>query len=196
MLTAAEAQQGLASVTFRDEQRWSQNLDFPSITTTEVTAWAASGCWTEDQEVPEPSGALGMRSVTAPNAHIGQVRQLAVFPDAAAAAAAFADLRATIRGCQAANTGLVQDGLSTEFVGGQLQLGDESFWTSDRQFAEQNEDEPVLQHWSMAHVLVLDGNVITVLAGPAGNDSVRAKTVADLSAEWEQLRHQYAPMLR
>ncbi len=200
VLTAAEAAQGLTGVAFREEQRWAEDLDFPSTTTTEVTAWAASGCWAEAQEVPKPSGALGMRTVTAPGPESGQVRQLAVFPDAATAGAAFADLRATIRGCQAASASPDRGGVSTEFVGAQLQFGDESFWTADKQVVvspgEGGGEVGSELFYSVADLLVLDGNVVTVLSNPAYLDSGREETVANLSAEWEQLRPQYAPMLR
>lgn len=211
-LSAEEAQQGLAA--FRlpgEDERESQSTDeFPHLVSQSIEPWAvAAGCGAPVEVAPR--GALAMRTSTLYGPDNRSARQIAVFPDAAVAGAAFAELLETVRVCSAVTAEDVS--LSQSFLGGRLAHGDESYWTAFVPKWGEGEIDPALAEstrplgmdgllygsekpFGAADILVLDGNVVTVASDPAYLDTGRADTVARLSDEWEQTRGRYAALLR
>lgn len=206
----ADIQATLADFRFEDEEDWLAQPDFPMEISTEPTRWALYWCETTPQAGPDRL--LGMRTVTKPWAHTAERRQLAVFENADAAQSAMTDLRAAVRSCQeqAQGTRTLDEGggeysVEHSFVGEQLSLGDESFWTARRLVVVEGNDiwRVGLEQESTATLFVLDQNVILIASGPAVSPHLREfgpptreAWVVEASAEYERARERYAAALR
>ncbi len=197
-LQQVEAQAFVEQVRFERERLWQQDADFPPQVDTSVQPLLVHGC---DQAIPG-GGVLAARTVLVPGAESGSLRQLAVFPDSATAAQAFDALRTAMRACHAAGSGPIegQPGVERSYVGGQVELGDESFWVGTRELVTAADDGAFSQgdelFYSTAALLVLDRNVVTVIDDPAFGDGLRATFVQESSAEWERLRPRYEAVRR
>lgn len=198
-LQRAEAQAFVEQLRFEHEPQWQESLDFPPQIDTSVRPLLAHGC---DQAVPG-EGVLATRTVLVPGAESGSLRQLALFPDATSAAQAFDVLRSAMRACHAAGSGPVegQPGVEVSFVGGQLALGDESFWVGTRDLVTADGGDGGFAQgdelfYSTAALLVLDANTITVIDDPASSGEMRATFVQEAGAEWEQLQPGYEDVRR
>lgn len=144
---------------------------------------------------------LAARSFQELGPDTGSWRQVTVFATAAEAAAAFSDLRAAMRPCHVPST--YQDGVYTldrSVVGGQLDLGDDSFWVGTKDVITAAEGLPARvgteQPYRTASLFVLDDNVVVHLEDPAAEDDRRAAFVEAASAEWEELRPSYEAVRR
>jgi hypothetical protein len=196
-VTQQEATAFVEAFRFEDEEEWAQDLDFASQVDTGATTLRAFGC----RDGRQVDGALAVRQVVRPGPDVGQSRAVAVYADAAAAAEVFAELRSAMRTCHA--TPYVFDGddayvSETTWVGGQLELGTESFWVGQREIVlERSDGSPVGDelYFSSAALLVLDGTTVTVIDDPAFTDEGRAQFVQDATAEWERLRPQLDPVV-
>lgn len=198
-LTEGEAQEGVAGLRFVPEDDWEADVDYPIIADTPQNRWVALGC---DEPRPLPSAALASRILSKGGPEAGQARQVVVFADADAAATAFGDLRAQLRACHATPRVSVFDTQeqTITMVGGQLELGDESFWVGEKLVITADSAAPEMvgreMFWSEATTYVLDDNVVTVLLDPAAQDSGRQTFVETSSAEWEQFAPSYEGLRR
>jgi hypothetical protein len=201
-LTQAEAQAFVEAMRFEDEDRWTEdeNIEtFPVFVDTSPTPFLAHGC---DPGLEEVSAALAMRTVTKSGAESGSSRQIALFDTPGSGAEAFADLRSYMRSCHGDGSSIVDMGdhkVEKSYVGGQLQLGDESFWVATKEVIVEHDDPDWVgkELWySTAALLALDGNVVTVIDDPAISEEMRAEFVEEATAEWEALQLQYEEVRR
>ncbi|GAB4068497.1 hypothetical protein GCM10028777_27720 [Angustibacter speluncae] len=195
-VTQEQAAAFVESFRFEDEDSYNASTDFPPLIQTVDTRMQAFGCVGE-QAVP---GALATRLVVAPGPDTSIIRQLGVYASTAVAAETFSTLRATMRACH--NQPYVYDDgqrvTETQYVGGQLELGDESFWVGQKILVTSAADQAEVgqeQFFAGAALLVLDGTTISYLEDPTWTDAGRAEFVENATAEWERLRPQLAPVM-
>ena len=191
-LDPAAVRRALTDLRFAREADWAQDVDFP------LEVSLDPGQWHNDcGEIGGTAGALAARSVLRPGAHAADGRQLAVYADPDAAREAMTRLRQQMRVCHEETSGPQDDlgpvPVETTFVGGQLDLGDESFWVGRR---DGYPDGPGELYFSMMNVVVLDRNVIFLGMAPASSDQARAAGVQELTAEWQALRPAYEALRR
>ena len=159
----------LSTFRFIVEDAWdAEGADFPSITEAGVRGWVTERC----DSGTGAGGAKAMRTVTKPDAHVGSARQVATFDSAASASAAMAALRTDLRTCQAELTGQLpvpQGPWVTEFAGGQLDTGDESFWTATRD-VDPGSSAEMSPSFTDLIVVVRSASLILVASAPAVTD--------------------------
>ncbi len=195
-LTGEEARAFVEELRFEREPATSEPDEWSRTSTTHLTMSAHECDPVPDQRV------LAARSYEDWGPDTGSLRQLTLFATADDARAAFADLRAAMRLCHAPFT--YQDGpylIDQTVVGGQLELGDESFWVATKGVIREAEGLPervgTEQPYKTASLLVLDDNVVVHIEDPAaGDDARRADFVATAGAEWERLQGRYEPVTR
>ena len=191
-LDPAAVRRALTDLRFAPEAEWDRFTDFPPEVSLEPADWH-NDCG----DIGGTAGALAARSVLRPGAHAADGRQLAVYADPAAAREAMDQLRQRMRTCHEERSGRQDDlgpvPVETSFVGGQLDLGDESFWVGRR---DGFPDGPGELYFSMMNLVVLDRNVIFLGMAPASSDDARASGVQELTAEWQALRPSYEPLRR
>ncbi len=148
-----------------------------------------------------------MRTVIA-GAAVPSSGQVAVFSDAWDAATAFSELRAAIQACQDESERDTRIAgpltLATMYIGDEVRLGDDAFWTSSKEvvtaleegFTGSKQVDDEFPSTAAADLLVLDGNVVVILSAPASENVGRAEFVTTASAEWEALRPQYEDIRR
>lgn len=145
-----------------------------------------------------------MRTVVKPGLDAAQGRQLVVFADAASAQEAMRQLRAERRACQQEVAGPFTTTWGargeTTFVGEQLDLGDESFWTARRDLILSDPTgtycEGMELHYSSLVLVVLDRNVLYLADEYAFSPEMRADEVEQITAEWQLTRDLYAALVR
>lgn len=190
-VTQEEATAFVEAFRFEDEAAWAEDEDFPPFTDASSSELLAFGCAGEDTV----SGASAARVVVWPGPDNQFMRQLGVFQDAGTAATAFSTMRTKMRACHAVPNAYEEAGrrIETSYVGGQLALGDESFWVASKQVVASSDDGTSVGeevYVMAAALLVRSGTTVTVIEDPAWTDAGRAEFVTEASGEWERLRPQ------
>ncbi len=198
-LTREEAQRVVADLRFPVEEEWIPDEVTP-VTEIDEPIWAALGC----PDVPFGGDALAARTLHHSEVDWESLRQVVVYEDAAQAADAFADLRSHMRTCHAQP--VVEDvggeTWTTTMVGGQLELGDESFWVGeDMRVTASDGDAPPdrvgqEQIYTHANLLALDDNVIVSIWSPAYRADGRTRFVQEASEEFEAFQPRYEEVRR
>ena len=192
-LTREAAAAVVGELRFPAEADWRPAPDTPVLDDADPV-WTALAC-PGVAVAPDP---LAVRHVEYLLVDVAEERQVVVFEDAASAAAAFADLRGRMRACHAAPAVEVvgDETWTTTIVGGQLELGEESFWVAEDTRITGGHRDGQQQTGTSADLLVLDDNVVVSILSPAWSDDGRAAFVAAASAEWEAFRPAYEAVRR
>lgn len=196
-VTQEQATAFVESFRFEEEDQFADDADFPTVVDVASTGLTPFGCSLDDGDV---QGALAVRDAVYPGPDVSVVHQLGVFANAEEAGATFGLLREQMRACHATPQRFDDGYRTTEttYVGGQLELGDESFWVGAKEMILETDDGQGVGTefwWSHAALLVRDGTTITIVVRPAHTDAGRAEFVEDATAEWERLRPQLAPVM-
>lgn len=196
-VTQEQAAAFVESFRFEGEEEAARDLDFPAEVDTSSTDLTAFGCPFDAGGAP---GALALRRVVYPGPDVSAGQEVGVYESEAAAAATFTTLREAMRACHA-EPRRFDDGArvtETTYTGGQLELGDESFWVGAKEVVVESDDAETVGTefwWSQAAMLVRDGTTITIIIRPAHTDEGRAEFVEESTAYWEGLRPQLAPVM-
>jgi hypothetical protein len=195
-LTADEAREEVARLRFPVEARW-EAADDVGPTESRETSWWVVGC----DPVPFTGDPLAWRTGHYAGPDVSVQRQIVVYEGSEEAAAAFAELRATIRACHASprTEQIGGDTWTTTVSGGQLDLADESFWVAEEMVitaSEQADRVGDVLIYSHGLVLVLDDNVVLGLVSPAYLQEGRDRLVREAVVEVEQFRPAYDDLRR